>query len=322
MIQISTNINLSYNTFAFLFYFSLSQARSFYSCESSFIKSIIMSQCNCIEKFKTFTKSNLFQTNNSILSLETHSKPGRRAEGGEQRNRYQCQELDLGSAWHPRAPRRPQCNCETVEFMHKRCIPPFQEILIKIEKKKTQTNDKLSWVPAPSWVPINSPACPAGCVTSLEQYPVAGSMSRCSEPARHITSLLTKTSDRGVRRRSRQLPGVVNTSASHSLAQISPINFMPVRDRRRWKKCQVPVKRVWEQPPAMPGHTYTLKTNQISVRSQGCGIQEYICSRPCLTHPEETRQRMKASRDVWPAAGGPSLETQFMQFYIEDIVTV
>jgi hypothetical protein len=29
----------------------------------------------------------------------------------------------------------------------------------------------------------------ARCVASLEQYPVAGSMSRCSEPARHNTSL-------------------------------------------------------------------------------------------------------------------------------------
>ena len=85
-----------------------------------------------------------------------------------------------------------------------------------------------------SWVPINSPACPRRCVASLEQYPVAGSMTRCSEPARHITSLLTQHQDRGVRRRRSRYFYVTNyqelwiqAQESHSLAQISWNNFMP-----------------------------------------------------------------------------------------------
>ena len=59
-----------------------------------------------------------------------------------------------------------------------------------------------------------------------------------------------------------------------------------------------------------------------------CSARQCLTHLPCLllllkdTHHKETRQRMKASQDVWPAAGGPSLETQFMQFYTKDNVTV
>ena len=112
---------------------------------------------------------------------------------------------------------------------------------------------------------------------------------RCSKPARHITSLLTKTSDReesGVRRRGRgELPEVVNTSASHSLAQISLINFMPVlgSSHQTWRlpgygapdlnKCQVPVKRGQPDSPRqclthLPHLLYTPRGNQATDESE------------------------------------------------------
>ena len=67
-------------------------------------------------------------------------------------------------------------------------------ILIKKHKRRRQkTNDKLSWVSTPLWVPINSPACPRQCLASLGQYPVAGSMSPLfrARATHHITSHLT-----------------------------------------------------------------------------------------------------------------------------------
>ena len=71
------------------------------------------------------------------------------------------------------APRRPQCNCETVE----KCIRdafPLLTILIKKHKRRRQkTNDKLSLVPT-HLHELQSAARRghAGCVTSLEQYSI------------------------------------------------------------------------------------------------------------------------------------------------------
>ena len=212
----------------------------------------------------------------------------------------------------------------TVEFMHHKCIPPFKRFSSKY--KEEDTNRILPWVQT-NFHEFQSTArrVHAGCVAILEQYPVAGSMTRCSEPARHITSLLTQHQDRGVRRRGVgeaeismwQLPGVVNTSARkpqfgpdirnqlHASAgilsvQIESPNWNEVSGTRQTANKWV------SQSPAMPD---TPTVSQSSVR------------RRITRKAEETRQRMKASQDVWPA-GGPSLETQFMQFYKKDIVTV
>ena len=67
---------------------------------------------------------------------------------------------------------------------------------------------------------------------------------RCSKPARHITSLLTKTSDReesGVRRRGGgELPEVVNTKCKKQFGpDISVINFMPVLGPSHYKSNQI-----------------------------------------------------------------------------------
>ena len=70
---------------------------------------------------------------------------------------------------------------------------------------------------------INSPACPRRVcrLVGAILYPVAGRMTRCSEPARHTTSLLTQHQYReesgggegGADISMWQLPEVVNTSA-------------------------------------------------------------------------------------------------------------
>ena len=147
----------------------------------------------------------------------------------------------------------------------------------------------------------------------MGQYPVAGSMTRCSEPARHITSLLTQHQDRGVRRRrrSRHFYVTITRSCEYKCKKATVWPRYPestscqcwdplITHSYKSDKCQVPVKvgvRFMHQSHPRQCLTHH-KEPQSSVRSPGCGIQEYICSRPCLTHPEETRQRMKASRDV------------------------
>ena len=125
---------------------------------------------------------------------------------------------------------------------------------------------------------------------------------RCSKPARHITSLLTKTSDReesGVRRRGRgELPEVVNTKCKKQFGpDISVINFMPVLGPSHYKSNQIKSVRppaCAEQPPAMPD-TPTVSS---------------------IHTPRKPGNGWGRSRDVWPA-GGPSLETQLSNFYIK-----
>ena len=90
--------------------------------------------------------------------------------------------------------------------MHKRCIPPFQEIIIKIEKKKTQTNSKPNMSPNHLHESQSTARrAHAGCVASLGQLSIRWKrgMIRCLTHATPGTSLLTQHQDRGVRRRRR-----------------------------------------------------------------------------------------------------------------------
>jgi hypothetical protein len=113
---------------------------------NQFSISKFMSQCNRKERNLKLSQSPNFKQTNSILSLETHLKTrtesrGRRAEI----QISQCQEPGPGSAWHtkehPRAPRRPQCNCETVGFMHQEMHSPF----LRNSHQNTKEEDRNKW---------------------------------------------------------------------------------------------------------------------------------------------------------------------------------
>ena len=88
----------------------------------------------------------------------------------------------------------------TVEFMHKRCIPLFKKFSSKkkIRRHKQMTNfHEFQHTQCPA-----NPARRAHCrLVGAILYPVAGRMTRCSEPARHNTLLLSKHQTEEDRRR-------------------------------------------------------------------------------------------------------------------------
>ena len=127
---------------------------------------------------------------------------------------------------------------------------------------------------------------------------------RCSEPARHITSLLTKTSDReesGVRRRGGgELPEVVNTKCKKQFGpDISVINFMPVLGPSHYKSNQIKSVRcrhVRRSPRQclthLPCLLYTPRGNQATDESEkrcltsgwtqfGNTIMQFLYKRQC-----------------------------------------
>ena len=159
---------------------------------------------------------------------------------------------------------------------------------------------------------INSPACPRRVcrLVGAILYPVAGRMTRCSEPARHTTSLLTQHQDRGVRRRrrSRHFYVTITRSCEYKCKKATVWPRYPestscqcwdplITHSYKSDKCQVPVQWGLESPPAMPD---TPQGTPVKCQEPGLWMCQkvYRYSRHCLTHHEETRQRMKASRDV------------------------
>ena len=160
MIQIFTNINLSCKHFCISIYFSLSLARSLYSCESSFIKSIQYLQnswANAIVK-----RENLKLSQSPIYFKQTIQFIfGNPFENPDGEQRADSRETDISArSWTwalpdtLELPAAPNATVTTVEFMHHKCIPPFKRFSSKHKRRRHKTNDKLSWVSTPLWVPI------------------------------------------------------------------------------------------------------------------------------------------------------------------------
>ena len=123
----------------------------------------------------------------------------------------------------------------------------------------------------------------------------------------HITSH-QNIRPRGVRsqeERKRRITRSCEYKCKPQFGQILTINFIcawicaRILSLIKSNKCQVPV-----QLGLIPGNAWQHQTEQSSKK------------RRITRKAEETRQRVKASRDVWPA-GGPSLETQLCNFYIK-----
>jgi hypothetical protein len=166
----------------------------------------------------------------------------------------------------------------------------------------------------PSWVPKSTARrAHAGCVASLEQYSIrwqAGWPVVQSPRDTPLTSHPTSR-PRGVRRRRRRSRHFYVTITRSCEYQCKKANVWPrylestscqcwdplITHSYKSDKCQVPVQWGLESPPAMPD---TPQGTPVKCQEPGLWMCQkvYRYSRHCLTHHEETRQRMKASRDV------------------------
>ena len=172
-----------------------------------------------------------------------------------------------------------------------------------MQKKKTESNSKPTWAPTHLHESRNQqPGVPRRVcrLVGTILYPVAGRRTRCYRARATHHSLLTQHQYReesggGEEEEKEKQTFLCDKVAkvvspmqeSHHLAQMSWINLMPMLGPSSYTDTEIvrhPLM-VLESPPGNPD---------------------------THTHNEETRQRMKTSRDVWLDDGWNVLKTQFM----------